>query len=110
MTTHHESNMLVKDNVSIQLLMKTDPKPSGYIKALDIQLLQKAPYEHLYIGDFMPSDRRERHFYVQELKKGLSHPCVLCICSIAGPIGNYLFVWPLPEHVAMEIALNKTRR
>ena len=66
MKTHHSvSDMLVKDNVLIQLLLKADPKPSGCIKALDIQILQKAPYEYLYIGDFMPSDRQERYHYVQ---------------------------------------------
>ena len=36
MKTHHESDMLVKDNISIQLLMKADPKPLGCIKALVI--------------------------------------------------------------------------
>ena len=37
-------------------------------------------------------------------------PCVLCTCSIGGPVGNYLFVWPLPAHVTLEAALSKNQR
>ena len=39
MKTHHSVlDMLVKDTVSVQLLLKADPKPSGCVKALDIQI------------------------------------------------------------------------
>ena len=58
----------------------------------------------------MPSDRRERYHYVQELKKGLSRPSVLCTCSIGGPIGNYLFLEPLPDRVTMEAALHENQK
>ena len=111
MKIHHSvSNFVVKDNVSVQLLMKASPKPSECLYALDTQISLKDPYEHLYIGDFMPSDRRERYYFVQELRKGLSRPCVLCTCSIGGPVGNHLFLWPLPDHVTMEAALNENQK
>ena len=58
----------------------------------------------------MPSDRRERYHYVQELKKELSRPCVFCTCSIGGPISNYLFLWSLPDHVTMEAALHENQK
>ena len=110
MKAHHSvSEMLVKDNVSVQLL-KANPKPSSCVNALDVQISAKNPYEHLYLADLIPSDRRERYFYIQELKRGLSHPCVLCTCSIGGPIGNYLFLWPLPAYVTMEAALNENQK
>jgi len=49
------------------MCLKADPKPSGCINALDTQISLKAPYQYLYIGNFMPSDQRERYQYVQEL-------------------------------------------
>ena len=47
---------------------------------------------------------------MQELQKGLCRPCVLCTCSIGGPVGNYLFVWPLPEHVTLEASLSENQK
>ena len=47
---------------------------------------------------------------MQELRKGLCRPCVLCTYSIGGPVGNYLFVWPIPEHVTLEAALSENQK
>ena len=110
MKFHHNADMPIKDNISILLLKKAIPKPSRCLEALDTQILLKNPYDYLYLGDFMPSDRRQRYLYINELKKGLSCPCVLCTYSIGGPIENYLFLWPLPEHVTLEAALNENQR
>ena len=45
------------------------------------------------------------YHYVQ---KELCCPCNLCACSIRGPVGNYLFLWPLPEHVTLEAFLSES--
>ena len=58
----------------------------------------------------MPSDWRKKYEYVQELRNGLTCPCVLCTCSVGGPIGNYLFVWPLPPQVTLEAALVENQK
>lgn len=47
--------------------------------------------------------------YIQQLKDGLSKPCVLCTYSVGGPIGNYHFLWGLPPHITMEAALQENQ-
>ena len=42
----------------------------------------------IFCSLYAPSDRWKKYRYVQELQKGLFHPCVLCTCSIGGPVGN----------------------
>ena len=110
MQIHHASpGISVADKTSVQLL-KTNNTPSGLLDKLNDAISHKAPYHFLFIADYAPSDRREKYRYVQELQKGLCRPCVLCTCSIGGPVGNYLFVWPLPEHVTLEASLCENQK
>ncbi len=37
-------------------------------------------------------------------------PCVVCTCSIRGPVGNYLFIWLLPEHVTLEASPSENHK
>ena len=106
---HDSATMLVADKTSVQLL-KRNHTPSHCLSKLNDIISHNAPYEHVFVADYAPSDRREKYRYIQELQKGLCRPCVLCTCSIGGPVGNYLFVWPLPEHVTLEGALNENQR
>ena len=110
MQIHHASpGISVADKTSVQLL-KTNNTPSGLLDKLNDAISHKAPYHFLFIADYAPSDRREKYRYVQELQKALCRPCVLCTCSIGGPVGNYLFVWPLPEHVTLEASLCENQK
>lgn len=55
---------------------------------------------------------REVPLYICRIceQKGLCHPCVLCTRSIGGPVGKYLFIWPIPEHVILKAALNENQK
>ncbi len=110
MKTQHDSpGVSVADNTTVHLL-KLNRTPSSRLSKLNDDISHKAPYDHLFVADYAPSDRREKYRYVQELQKGLCRPCVLCTCSIGGPVGNYLFIWPLPEHVTLEASLSENHK
>ena len=110
MKVHHDSSAtLVADKTAVQLI-PANPTPSCCLAKLNDAVAHKDPYEHIFVSDFSPSKRREKYRYVQELRKGLSRPCVLCTCSIGGPVGNYLFVWPLQSHITLEAALHENQK
>ena len=98
----------VADKTSIQLL-QANQSPSSCLNTLNDDIFHKNPYEHLFVAEYAPSDPWEKYRYVQELQKGLCRPCVLCTCSIGGPVSNYLFVWPIPKHATMEAALSENQ-
>ena len=112
MKIHHESpdspGISVTEKNIVQLL-KVNVARSSHLTKLNDALSHKAPYEHVFVADYAP-DQREKYRYVQELQKGLCRSCVLRTCSIRGPVGNYLFVWPLPEHVTMDVSLTENQR
>lgn len=35
---------------------------------------------------------------------------MLCTCSVGGPVGNYLFIWPIQDHVTLEAALKENQK
>ena len=108
MKVHHDSPAS-PDKTSIQLL-QANQSPSSWLSKLNDDISHKNPHEHLFVAEYAPSDPREKYRYVQELQKGLCRPCVLCTCSIGGPVGNYLFIWPIPKHVTMEAALSENQK
>ena len=98
MKIHHDSpGISVAGNTSIQLL-KPNKTPSSQLSRLNDAISHK----HLFIADYASSD--------DELQKGLCCPCGLCTCSIGGSVGNYLFVWPLPEHITLEASLSENQK
>ena len=62
------------------------------------------------VNDYAPSDRKKRYKFIQDLNQGLVKQCVLCTYSIGGPVGNYHFVWQLPDKVSMEAALCENQK
>ena len=107
MKVHHSAPAAeVADKTSVTLL-QANPAPSKSVHKLNAAISEKGPYELVSVADLTPSDRQEKYLYVQELRKGLCRPCVLCTYSIGGPVGNYLSVWPIPEHVTLEAALSE---
>ena len=110
MKEHHISpGVPVTDKTSVQLL-KVNDTPSPCLSTLNDAITQKAPYEYVCVAEYAPSDWHKKYEYVQELQNGLTCPCVLCTCSVGGPIGNYLFVWPLPPHITLEAALVENQK
>ena len=43
-------------------------------------------------------------------KKVYPKRCALCTYSVGGPLGNYHFVWRLPEEVTLEDSLQEIRK
>ena len=109
MKVHHDSPAShVADKTSIQLL-QANQSPSSWLSKLNDDISHKNPYEHLLVAEYAPSDLQEKYRYVQELQKALCRPCVLCTFHW-GPVGNYLFIWPIPKHVTMEAALSENQK
>ena len=79
----------VGEKASVQLL-ETNNSPSSCLNKLNDAISHLPAYQHLFVGDYAPSDRRERYLYVQELCRGLCRPCVLRTYSIGEPVGNYI--------------------
>ena len=73
-------------------------------------IVTKQPYEVVHIGEFTPSDRKKRYQYIQDLQKGLSKRCALCTYSVGGSLGNYHFVWCLPDEVSLEDLLQQNQK
>ena len=110
MKIHHSAPAAeVADKTSVTLL-QANPAPLKSVHKLNAAISEKGPYELVSVADLAPSDRQEKYLYVQELRKGLCRSCVLCTNSIGGPVGNYLFVWPIPEHVTLEAALSENQK
>ena len=86
MKLHHDSSAM---NVASVQLLHVNKTPSPCLAKLNNDITHKAPYEYCFVSDYAPCDRQERYRYVQELQKGLSRPCVLCIVSIGGPAGMF---------------------
>ena len=110
MTLHHYSTCpSVADNTTIAVL-PANAFPSPHVKKLNDTILIKNPYEVVHIDEYAPADRKRRYTFIQDLRKGLSKRCVLCTYSVGGPVGNYHFVWILPEKVTLEASLHENQK
>ena len=107
MKIHHFSPAVEVRQTSVELL-QANLTPSKSVHKLNDAISEKGPHELVSVADFASSDRQEKYRYKQELQNGLCRPCVLCTCSIGGPVGNYLLV--LPEHVTLEVALSENQK
>ena len=101
MKTHHLSEAIpIADKTSVELL-PVNLTPSKSLTSLSDAVSTKGVYEQIFVGDYIPSDSREKYHCIQDLRRGLRRPCVLCTCSVGGPVGNYLFIWPIQDHVSL---------
>ena len=105
MALHHTAtSSSVADKTSLKVLPKNICPPKSLWKLND-DVLKKQAYELMSVDDYAPSDRKKRYKFIQDLNQGLVKQCVLCTYSIGGPMGNYHFLWQLPDKVSMEAAL-----
>ena len=110
MKVHHSTpSESFGDKTNLTYLPRSSKVP-GSLRELDQALSQKQVYEYVFVQDFAPADRQTRYHYIQKLHKGLSRPAVLCTHTVGSSIGNYHFVWAIPEHVTLEAALNENVR
>ena len=57
------------DNSTIRYVTKRT-EVLGCIKSLNDALQAKSTYQPIFVGDFAPSDRRQRYSYIKEVEKG----------------------------------------
>ena len=79
------------DNSTVRFLAKCT-EVSGCLKPLNDALQSKSTYRPVFIGDFAPSDHRQRYTYIKELEKGLLLSTVFLTCSPGGSIVNHHFI------------------
>jgi len=109
---HHaslQSSSSVSDSMNIVYLSPV-PSVSSLLMPIDAFLKEKPTYEPVFVRDFAPLDRRQRYSYLQELKKGLSVPVVLLTHTIGANVGNYHFLWKVPECFNIQAAVSENNR
>ncbi len=67
-------------------------------------------YEKLCVVDFCSVEPENKYVFVQDLKRGLTSPVMLYTCSLGSNLGNYDFVWRIPQGVTLEAATNDNIR
>ena len=67
-------------------------------------------YDPISVRDFAPVDQREQYAYITQLERGLSVRCVMITRSFGSNVGNYRFIWKIPEHITLENALAENQR
>jgi len=60
-------------------------------------------YERVGGNEFCTTDAK-KYQYVQDLKKGLTVPCILYTASLGSNLGNHLFLWKISRGVTLEAA------
>lgn len=110
MALHHTSESIsVADRTSLKVL-NLNLCPPKALQKLNDDLLLKQGYEILCVEEYAPADRKKRYLFVQDICKGLGKCCVLCTYSVGGPMGNYHFVWPIPDCVGLEASLCENQK
>lgn len=87
----------IADSIYLKVLNAVSSTPSQLSGLLD-EFSAKLNYEYLFVRDFTPPKHLDRFHYIHLLERGLPFPAVLCTFSIGGSIGNYHFIWKIPEH------------
>ena len=106
---HHDTPVVASDDLAISLLKVTNDFPI-ILNPVCEALKQTDCYDTISVRDFAPVDRRERYAYIRQLERGLSVRCVMITRSFGSNIGNYRFIWKIPEHVTLENALTENQR
>ena len=87
----------ITDSIHVKVLNKVSSVPSQLNGLVD-ELSTKLNYEYLFVQDFTPTKRLDRFYYIRLLEKGIPFPAILCTYSVGGSVGNYHFIWKIPEH------------
>ena len=103
------SGVNITDEIHINVLKTVSSTPSQ-LSDLHDELSAKLNYEYLFVRDFTPPKRLDRFYYIRLLERGLPFPAVLCTYSVGGSVGNYHFVWKIPEHSSPSVLLNENQR
>lgn len=95
------SRASIGDSMHFQTLPLTE-NFSFQLQPLVDELRGKEYYTFVFVRDFAPSQRAERFRYIRNLEQGLPFHTILYTHSIGGSIGNYHFIWKIPEHANID--------
>ncbi len=109
-TKRHNTDTFFSSDSGTVTVLKVVPKVSVQLSKLDKALQEKPCYEKLCVVDFCSIEPKKKYVFVQDLKQGLTSPAMLYTCSLGSNLGNYDFVWRLPQGVTLEAATNDNIR
>ena len=110
MKVRHDSMVVPDTDSGTVRVLPTNTSVSCRIAPLDKIMQEKPCYEKVGINDFCSVDPKIKYQYVQDLKKGLTIPCILYTASLGSNLGNHLFLWKIPHGVTLEAATTENVR
>lgn len=69
---------------------------------IDRTLQSSSFYDIIKVSEFSPKEKRPRYLFIRELEKGLSVSTFLLTYSQRSNVGNYYFLWKVPDPVHEE--------
>jgi hypothetical protein len=109
MALHHDSESLPVAERTVLKILDINLCPLNGLRKLNDDIMRKQAYDMVCIEDYAPVDRKKRYLFIQDLYQGLSKRCALCTYSVGGPMGNYHFLWPIPDGASLESMLNENQ-
>jgi hypothetical protein len=94
------------DNSTVRYITKRT-EVAGCLKPLNDVLQSKSTYQPVFVGDFAPSDRRQRYSYIKEVEKGLLISTVFLTYSPGGSAVNHHFIWRVPDSFDVDAAISE---
>ena len=110
MKLKHDSAVVPDTDSGTICVLPTNTSVNSRIAPLDNAMQEKPCYELVGVNDFCSVDPKKKYQYVQDLKKGLSTPCILYTASLGSNLGNHLFLWKIPHGVTLEAATTENIR
>lgn len=106
MKTHHaspEPAVLFEDSCCLKYIGPINMSSlSPLLNDIDQALEKLEFYQVLSVREYSPKDNRRRYLFIQELEHGLSKPIFFLTYSHRSNVGNYHFIWKVPQPVHEE--------
>jgi hypothetical protein len=102
MKLHHKSmepSVNFSDAATVVFLPAKSESISPLLFDIDMTIQNSVNYEVVNVREFAPMPKRKRYLFIRELEKGLSSNTFLLTYTHGSSIGNYHFLWKVPEHV-----------
>lgn len=74
------------------------PSIASRYKALTDHLGTLDNFQPLCIDEYTPGDTRQRRFYIDNIKHGLSYKCIYFRITAGNNIGSHNFLWHIPSN------------
>ena len=109
---HHlmkEPSANTTDNSATRYIRKVH-HTSDQLQSLNQAIQCSAAHQPIYLGDFVPTDRRKRYILIREIEKGLLVPTVFFTYTPGGSIWNHHFIWRVPDNFDVDAAIGENQR